>query len=112
MVIRRIFFLFSLLLLNACDEGDSSVKSSFVVQDGCPKYFSSVSENLELGTPAFCISQDLMAVNSHSELIVRRDNLAALIVNHGDAEAACQSLGANYDLVSMKEYQTAARELE
>ena len=111
MVLRLPLFLLLLSLLTACQEDAQTVKSS-IYEDPCPEYFSLVSKSFDLGTEEFCISQDLMAYDSNSRLTVRRDSLYAVTPDHDDAELLCQSLGEGYDLVSMKEYQATAREVE
>lgn len=111
MVLRLLSLLWLLSFLTACQEEGVTVKSS-VYKDPCPEYYSLVSRSFDLGTEEFCISQDLMARDSHSRLTVRRDGLYALTPDHDDAETLCQSLGEGFDLVSMKEYQAAAREVE
>ncbi len=111
MSLRPLVFLTLLALLTGCQEEGVTIKSSIYV-DPCPAGYSLVSKNFELGTDSYCLSQDLMAYDSKNNLTVRKNNLFGITPTHDQAEALCQSLGAGYDLVSMKEYQAAAREVE
>lgn len=105
------FLLLSLLSLASCQEDAQTVKSSIYV-DPCPANFSLVSRNFELGTPEYCLSNDLMAYDSKNRLTVRKNNLYAITPTQSEAVNLCRSLGEGYDLVSMSEYQAAAREVE
>jgi hypothetical protein len=101
----------SLVILASCQEKEELVKSS-MYEDLCPANYSYISRRYDIGTSAFCISQDLMAYDPKGNLTVRNNNLFAITVNKFTAEDLCQSLGTNYDLVSVAEYQAAAREVE
>jgi hypothetical protein len=111
MVYRSFSLLLALVFLAACQDQEELVKSS-IYEDECPADYSYISRRYDLNTSAFCISQDLMAYDAKGRLSVRKDNLFAINVNKYTAEALCQSLGANYDLVSVAEYQAAALEVE
>jgi hypothetical protein len=100
-----------LVILASCQDKEELVKSS-IYQDLCPANYSYISRRYDIGTSAFCISQDLMAYDQKGNLTVRNNNLFAITVDKFTAEDLCQSLGTNYDLVSVAEYQAAAREVE
>ena len=100
-----------LMILASCQEKEELVKSS-IYEDLCPANFSYISRRYDIETSAFCISQDLMAYDAKGNLTVRKNNLFAITVDKYTAEDLCQSLGTNYDLVSVAEYQAAAKEVE
>lgn len=108
---KSLFIGVSLVILTSCQEKEELVKSS-IYEDQCPADFSYISRRYDLETSAFCISQDLMAYDSRGNLTVRKNNLFAISVDKFTAEELCQSLGSNYDLVSVAEYQAALREVE
>lgn len=111
MVYKYLLLSLCLVVLTACQDKEELVKSS-IYEDQCPADYSYISRRYDLQTPAFCISQDLMAYDSKGRLSVRKNNLYAITVDQYTAEELCQSLGANYDLVSVAEYQAAALEVE
>ena len=111
MLLRLLPLILLLSLCCSCNEDSTTVKSS-AYGDLCPANFSLVSKSYYFGSPAFCLSQDLMAFDTKARLIVRSNTLTAAIVEVSEAEKLCQGLGPNYDLITLGEYQMAAREVE
>lgn len=111
MTIKLTLFLGPLLLLTSCEDGPETVGAA-IDKFACPAEFSLVTKNYALGTKDFCLSKDLMAYDQNLRLVVRKNSLRAVIESAQKARQLCQSLGASFDLISIAEYQAAAREVE
>ena len=111
MTIKLPFLLLPLIILTGCQDGPETVGAA-IDKFACPMDFSLVTKNYALGTKDFCLSKDLMAYDQELSLVVRKDFLRAVIESASKARQLCQSLGSRYDLISIAEYQAAAREVE
>ena len=92
---------------------DVSTSPIKVVID-CPDNFVAVQGSDEFSTEAFCVSKYEMSAFSEEYILpVRSDYLdTPLVTSHNAAQAACQYLGENYDLISNQQWQIIAREIE
>lgn len=108
---KSTLYILPLILLSGCQEGPETVGAA-IDRFACPENFSLVTKNYALGTKDFCLSKDLMAYDEKLKLVVRQNFLRAVIESAPKARQLCQALGPRYDLISIAEYQAAAREVE
>lgn len=111
---EKLFIIFLFIFVVGCSDKSINFVNEIEVSTvgECPDNYLYVTKNPNYVSEDFCVAQFEMKDDGFGNAVSQPGSLPWTAIDRATAITECQSLGANYDLISNAQWQTIAQNIE